>query len=63
MLLYSSCVTLHFNRGGRGGRAVVVNGNTGVDPCILRHQVTDLQQDVTGIPGEEEEEEEETKMT
>jgi len=32
---------------------VVVNGNAGVDARILRHQVTDLQQDVTSVPGEE----------
>ncbi len=38
---------------------MVVNSNTGVDPGILRHQITDLQQDVTCIPGEEEEEEKE----
>lgn len=35
---------------------MVVNSNAGVDPGILRHQITDLQQDVTGVPGEEEEE-------
>lgn len=29
---------------------MVVNSNTGVDSCILRHQVTDFQQDVTCIP-------------
>lgn len=34
---------------------MVVNSNAGVDPGILRHQITDLQQDVTCIPGEEEE--------
>lgn len=33
---------------------MVVNSNTGVDPGILRHQITDLQQDVTCIPGEQE---------
>ena len=58
MLLLSRCVTLHFNGGRGGGRAMVINGNTGIDTGILRHQVTDLQQDVTRIPGEEEEEEE-----
>lgn len=41
---------------------MVVNSHTGVDPCILRHQITDLQQDVTSIPGEEEEEEEVTEL-
>ncbi len=50
-------MTLYFDGGrGRGG-AMVVNGNAGVDPCILRHQITDLQQDVTCVPGEEEEQE------
>lgn len=34
---------------------MVINSNTGVDPSILRHQITDLQQDVTRIPGEQEE--------
>lgn len=33
---------------------MIVNGNAGVDPCVLRHQITDLQQDVTCIPGEDE---------
>lgn len=54
----SRCVTLHFNGGRGGGRAVVINGNAGVDARVLRHQITDLQQDVTCIPGEEEQEEE-----
>lgn len=31
---------------------MIVNGNAGVDPRVLRHQITDLQQDVTCIPGE-----------
>lgn len=34
---------------------MVVNGNAGVDTGILWHQITDLQQDVTCIPGNEEE--------
>lgn len=38
---------------------MVINGNAGVDPGILRHQITDLQQDVTCIPGEGEDEDEE----
>lgn len=29
---------------------MIVNGNTGVDACVLRHQITDLQQDVAGVP-------------
>lgn len=48
-------VTLHFNGGGGGGRAVIVNGDAGVDPGILRHQITDLQQDVACVPGGQEE--------
>lgn len=32
---------------------MVVDGNTGVDARVLRHQIADLQQDVTGIPEEE----------
>lgn len=34
---------------------MIVNSDAGVDPGILRHQITDLQQDVTRVPGEEEE--------
>jgi len=52
-------VTLHFDGGGGGGGAVVVNGDAGVDAGVLRHQITDLQQDVARVPAEEEEEEEE----
>lgn len=46
---------------------MVVHSNTGVDPRILRHQITDLQQDVARIPEEqedgarEEEDQEETR--
>lgn len=29
---------------------MVVDGHTGVDPRVLRHQVTDLQQDVPCVP-------------
>lgn len=50
---------MHFNGGGGGGRAVVVNGNAGVDAGVLRHQVTDFQQDVARIPAGEERVEEE----
>lgn len=38
--------TLHFNWSWRGGRAMVVNSYAGVDPSVLRHHITDLQQDV-----------------
>lgn len=31
---------------------MIVNSNAGVDPCVLRQQIADLQQDVTCIPGE-----------
>lgn len=55
----NSEITLYFDGGRGGGRAVVVNSNAGVDPGVLRHQVTDLQQDVTCIPGEEEQYEKE----
>lgn len=44
---------MNFNGGRGGGRAAVVNGNTGVDTRILRHQITDLQQDVTSVPAEQ----------
>lgn len=33
---------------------MVINSNTGIDPGILRHQITDLQQDVARIPAEQE---------
>lgn len=36
---------------------MVVDGDAGVDARVLRHQVTDLQQDVAGVSGEKEEEE------
>lgn len=29
---------------------MIVNGDTGVDARVLRHQITDLQQDVAGVP-------------
>lgn len=35
---------------------MVIHSHTGVDPCVLRHQVTDLEQDVTSVPEEMEEE-------
>lgn len=41
---------------------MVVNSNAGVDPGILRHQITDLQQDVTCVPGEREEQEEQEEQ-
>lgn len=34
---------------------MVVHSHTGVDPCILGHQITDLQQDVASFPGDGEE--------
>lgn len=29
---------------------MIVNGDAGVDARVLRHQITDLQQDVAGVP-------------
>lgn len=29
---------------------MIVNGDAGVDSRVLRHQITDLQQDVAGVP-------------
>lgn len=46
-------VTLNFNRGRRRGRAMVINCYAGVDACVLCPDITNLQQDVTGVPGEE----------
>lgn len=44
---------MDFNGGRRRGRAVVINSSAGVDACILRQEVTDLQQDVPSVPAEE----------
>lgn len=46
-------VTLNFNGSRRRGRAMVINCYAGVDACVLRHDITNPQQDVTSVPGQE----------
>lgn len=44
--------TLHLHRGGRGRGAMVIGCYARINPAVLRHQIADLQGDVSGLTRE-----------
>lgn len=43
---------MHLHRGGRGRGAVVIGCYARINPAVLRHQIADLQGDVSGLTRE-----------